>query len=600
MHDVFLQDLAIVLIVAGVFTLLFHRMKQPVVLGYLVAGVMVGPHTPPFSLIHDQETIKLLSELGVIFLMFALGLEFSLRKLKAVGATAFIAAFLEIVLMFWAGFEIGRFFNWKTMDCLFLGGMLSISSTTIIIKALQELGKTKEKFSELVFGILIVEDILAIVLIALLSGVAMTGGFKVSEIFVTVGQLSTFLVGTLVFGLLLVPRLINYVDRFKSNEMLLITVLGLCLGVSLLAVKLKYSVALGAFLIGAVIAECRQIKKIEHMIEPIRDLFSAIFFVSIGLLIDPKLLVKYIGPILVISLVVIVGKVISCSIGVFVGGNNTRTSLRVGMSLAQIGEFSFIIAGLGLSLKATSEFLYPIAVTVSAITTLTTPYLIKSSDRIAGLFDRFAPGSWVRWLGKYTQRVALWKQGGEVSIESKLLSSLGLQIGINFFLTAGIFVTAAILGEWEPFAPKAAADAARQNTIVHYLGNSSNWDTIMWFLATTVSLPLMIGTLLKLQSGGVLLAEIAIQKRSPGHKTNLRRHVITFAVPFIGMMLLGAMVVIISSNILPSIRDGLIALAVSAVISFLLWRQLIRLYSRAQSSLAKTLSKPAAEEVQLH
>jgi len=243
-----LQDLAVVMIVAGLVTILCHRFKQPVVLGYILAGVIIGPHTPPFPLIHEQETIRTLAELGVILLMFSLGLEFSLRKLRRVGRTAFVVAFLEIVLMFWLGYEIGRWFRWGAMDSIFLGAMLSISSTTIIIKALAELGKSKEGFAQLIFGVLIIEDILAILMLVLLSGIAITGGLTAGQAAATVGRLALFLVAALVLGLLAVPRLVSYVARFNSNEMLLITVLALCFGFSLLAAKLGYSVALGAFL----------------------------------------------------------------------------------------------------------------------------------------------------------------------------------------------------------------------------------------------------------------------------------------------------------------------------------------------------------------
>src|SRR5687767_3510777 len=308
MHGVaLLQDLAVVMIVAGLVTIIFHRLKQPVVLGYIVAGVIIGPHTPPFPLIHDEEAIKTLSELGVILLMFSLGLEFNLRKLKQVGAAALIAAILEILLLFWAGYEIGRFFRWPLLDSIFLGAMLSMSSTTVIIKVLGELGKMKERFAQLIFGILILEDILGIAMIALLSGIAMTGQLSASDVGLTLGKLGIFLAVTLVVGLIVVPRLIGYVARFKSNEMLIVTVLGLCFGVSLLASRLGYSVALGAFVIGAVIAEAREIHKIETLLEPVRDMFSAIFFVAIGLLIDPKMLITYWQPILVITLAVIVG-----------------------------------------------------------------------------------------------------------------------------------------------------------------------------------------------------------------------------------------------------------------------------------------------------
>lgn len=292
MHAIsFIQDLAVIMLVAGVVTILFHRLKQPVVLGYIVAGFIIGPHTPPFGLIHDEDTIKTLAELGVIFLMFCLGLEFSLRKLFKVGATAFIAAFLEIVLMIWIGFEIGRWFGWNTMDSLFLGAILAISSTTIIVKALNDLKMKNERFAQLIFGVLIVEDILGIGIIALLSGIAVSGTVSSGEVFSTVGKLSLFMIVALVIGILLVPRLLAYVAKFESNEMLLITVLGLCFGFCLLVVKLEYSMVLGAFLIGAIMAESRQLLKIESLIEPVRDLFSAIFFVAIGLMIDPQVLI---------------------------------------------------------------------------------------------------------------------------------------------------------------------------------------------------------------------------------------------------------------------------------------------------------------------
>src|SRR3989454_1081920 len=435
----FLQDLAVVMIVAGLVTVIFHRLKQPVVLGYIIAGVIIGPHTPPFPLIQSEGTVTTLSELGIILLMFSLGLEFSLRKLCKVGGTAFIAALLQTLLMIWGGYEIGRMFGWHTMDSLFLGAMLSISSTTIIVKALADLGKSKERFAQLIFGILIIEDILAIILIALLSGIAMTGTLSVTNLGVTVGKLVIFLVFALVIGLIPVPPLLGYVAKFKSNEMLLITALGLCFGSSLLAAKLGYSVALGAFIIGAVVAEARQIHRIEILTEPIRDMFSAVFFVAIGLLIDPAILLEHWLPVLVITLVVVIGKVVTCSFGTFVAGNDSRTSLRVGMGLAQIGEFSFIIASLGVTLHVTSGFLYPVAVAVSAITTLLTPYLIKGADGLVNWFDREAPRSLVGSLELYTQWVA--HLGGQRHSSIAWMRKWLWQMGLNAALIAAVFVS---------------------------------------------------------------------------------------------------------------------------------------------------------------
>src|SRR5437773_2246731 len=345
MHGIdFIQDLAVIMLIAGIVTVLFHRLKQPVVLGYIVAGVIIGPHTPPFALVRDEPTINVLAELGVVFLLFSLGLEFSLRKLARVGVTAVVAALAEIILMIWIGYMIGGLFGWKPMDALFLGAILAISSTTIIVKALDELRMKRERFAQLIYGILIVEDILAIGMIALLSGIALTGSASAGHVLATVGKLALFIVVALMVGLLIVPRLLGYVARFNSNEMLLITVLGLCFGFCLVVVRLDYSIALGAFVIGAIMAESRQLRTIERLIEPIRDMFSAIFFVAIGLLLDPKALVAYAGPIAVITAAVVVGKVLSCGLGAFVAGQDGRTAMRVGMGLAQIGKFSLVAA----------------------------------------------------------------------------------------------------------------------------------------------------------------------------------------------------------------------------------------------------------------
>lgn len=383
----FIQDLAIIMLVAGFVTLLCHQLKQPIVLGYIISGVIMSSNTPPVPFISDESIIKTLAELGVIFLMFSLGLEFNLRKLSKVGRTAIITAALEILLMVWLGYEVGILFGWTPINSLFLGALLSISSTTIIVKALDELGIKKEKFSQIIFGILVIEDIFAILILALLSSVVVSGALDFKEVIITTTKLSSFLIISLIVGILVIPRFLSYVAKFQNDEVLLITVLGLCFGFCLLVVKLNYSVALGAFIIGAIIAESTQITRIEYLINPIRDMFSAIFFVSVGLLFDPKILINYFFPILAITLAVIIGKILSCSLGVFITGHDGKTSLRVGMGLAQIGEFSFIIASLGISLKVTDNFLYSIAVCVSIITTLSTPYLIKHSDYFSRLIS---------------------------------------------------------------------------------------------------------------------------------------------------------------------------------------------------------------------
>ena len=578
-----------VMIVAGLVTILCHRFKQPVVLGYIVAGVIIGPHTPPFPLVEDRETIETLAELGVILLMFSIGLEFSLKKLRAVGGPAFIAAFLQILLMVWIGYHIGRLFGWSTMDCIFLGAMLSISSTTIVAKTLAELGKTKEQFAQLIFGILVIEDILAILMLVLLSGVATSGTLQLSSLGATAGRLGIFLVSALVVGLIAVPRLIRYVARFKSDEMLLITVLALCFGFSLLASRLGYSVALGAFMIGAVVAESREIHRIETLTGPIRDMFSAIFFVAIGLMIDPKLILQHWVPVMIITIAVVVGKSLSCAFGSFVAGNDSRTSLRVGMGLAQIGEFSFIIAALGSSLKVTSEFLYPIAVAVSAITTLMNPYLIRGSDRMVGWFDRFAPQKLVRYLELYTEWVGQLGAARRTSMATKLARWWSLQMVLNGVLVAGIFAGAGWVSQhpppWlirEPLGPELSKGA-------------------LWLSAAILSLPLFIAIFRKLQALGMLVAETRVTQETAGGRVTAIRALVAQSIVIAGVIILVLYVLILSSTLLPSLRILVGLLAVVGLVGFLLWRSAIKLYAHAQIALRQTLSEgPTTHFVRTH
>lgn len=588
MHNVdFLQDLAVVMIVAAAVTVLFHRWKQPVVLGYIIAGVIIGPHTPPFPLIHDEETIHTLSELGVVFLMFSLGLEFSLRKLAKVGVPALIAALLEILLLFWVGYEIARFFHWPALDRIFLGAMLSMSSTTILIKVLTELGKMKEHFAELIFGILIIEDILGVAMIALLSGIAMTGTLNAVEVGTTLGKLGIFVTVTLVAGLLGIPRLIHYVARYKSNEMLIVTVLGLCFSVSLLAAKLGYSVALGAFIIGAIIAETREIRKVEALLEPVRDMFSAIFFVAIGLMINPAMLIDYWQPVLAITIAVVVGKIVACSFGAFVGGSDTRTSLKVGMGLAQIGEFSFIIAALGVSLKVTSSHLYPIAVAVSAITTLLSPYLIRGADDAVSFFNRVAPDKLVKSLGLYTHWVTQWQKGGHSSLASRLIRRWLWQMGLNIALVAGIFIAAVFLAQFKP------------PWITGLPGGATEWlGALLWLAAAVLSLPLLVATQRKLQALAMLLGELMTRRvRNEPHALAIRA-IITSVISIAGGVAMGLWFLVLSTPLLPSYKILIVAFAVVAFIAWLLRRTFIRAYSQAQIALVETLSTPPPEHVE--
>jgi CPA2 family monovalent cation:H+ antiporter-2 len=580
MHSAtFLQDLAAVLLVAGLVTVLFRRLRQPVVLGYIAAGVIIGPHTQPFPLIRDEATIHTLAELGVLLLMFSLGLEFSLKKLRQVGRTAFITASVIVLTMGWVGYEVGQLFAWSPMDSLFLGAMLSVSSTTIIVKALAELGKSKEPFAQLIFGVLIIEDILAIAMIALLSGIATTGGLSVGEVGRTLGRLSLFLVATLVVGLLVVPRFLSYVARFRSQETLLITVLGLCFGVSLLAVKLGYSVALGAFLIGAVIAESREIHRIEALVEPVRDMFSAVFFVAIGLMIDPALLAQYWQPIAVISGAVMVGQIASCTFGTFLSGHDTRTSLRVGMGLAQIGEFSFIIAALGQNLGVTSKFLYPIAVAVSALTTLATPYLLRGSDSVASGFERLAPRWLTDTLQVYTDWVGRLGRRNPDRV-SRFVRKWSLQMLLNAALIAVVFVVVSFVAARWPAGPLP--------------GVPEPWmRSAYWLAAVVLSLPMILATFGKLRALGLLLAETKVTQRSAGVRAPAIRAIVAQVIPIGGSAILGLYVLVLSSTLLTSWRALAVLATMAAILTWVLRRTFVRLYSRAQNALSDTLAGAA-------
>jgi CPA2 family monovalent cation:H+ antiporter-2 len=580
MHAIsFIQDLAVIMLIAGIVTVLFHRLRQPVVLGYILAGFIIGPHTPPFGLIHDEQTIRTLSELGVIFLMFCLGLEFSLRKLFKVGATAFIAAFLEIILMIWIGYEIGRWFEWSTMDSLFLGAILAISSTTIIVKALNDLKMKDQRFAQLIFGVLIVEDILGIGIIALLSGIAVSGSVSSGEVVATVGKLSLFMIIALVVGILLVPRILAYVAKFESNEMLLVTVLGLCFGFCLLVVKLEYSMVLGAFLIGAIMAESRQLHKIERLVEPVRDMFSAIFFVAIGLMIDPAILLEYAWPIAVITVAVILGKIVSCGLGAFIAGNDGRTSLRVGMGLSQIGEFSFIIAALGISLQVTSDFLYPVAVAVSVLTTLTTPYLIRGADPFAQVLARLMPARLVHVSGLYGEWLRSIQPQGQGAALAAMIRRILLQVMVNLAMVAGIFFTGAYFVEGlGGYLQEWVSDAGRQKALI-------------WGAAMLLSLPFLVAAYRKLKALSMLLAEMGVKPEMAGRHTERVRKVVAEVIPILSLLVIFLLLMALSASILPTIELLLLIGLVTAVVAAVLWRWLIRVHTRMQVALLETLDK---------
>ncbi|WP_442588872.1 cation:proton antiporter domain-containing protein [Pedobacter sp. AW31-3R] len=403
---VLITDLGLILAAAGITTLLFKKIKQPLVLGYILAGLLVGPHIKFVPTVTDNESVHIWAEIGVIFLLFSLGLEFSFKKLVKVGGSASITAIVEVVFMLIIGFVAGKAMGWATMDSIFLGGILSVSSTTIIIRAFEELGVKHKKFAGLVFGVLIVEDLVAILLLVLLSTLAVSQQFAGSEMVFSILKLCFFLVLWFIGGIFLVPTFLKATRKLMNDETMLVVSIALCLLMVMLAVQVGFSPALGAFIMGSILAETTQAEKIEHLTKSVKDLFAAIFFVSVGMLIDPGILIDYALPILVITLATVAGKFLSSGLGALLSGQPLKTAVQTGLSLAQIGEFSFIIATLGLTLKVTSDFLYPIAVAVSAITTFTTPYLIKASEPFYLFLERTLPKKWVAAISRYSSSTA--------------------------------------------------------------------------------------------------------------------------------------------------------------------------------------------------
>lgn len=397
-----ISDLAVILISAGLVTLLFKKLKQPVVLGYIVAGILAGPSIEQIPTVTDVESIRIWADIGVIFLLFALGLDFSFKKLMKVGGTAVIGAITVVIGMMTFGYSIGLLLGWGHMNSIFLGGMLSMSSTTIIFKAFDDLGLRNQRFAGVVFGILVVEDLFAVLLMVLLSTLAVSKHVEGMELLNSVVKLGVFLLFCFVVGIYLIPSFLKKAKRLLNDETLLIVSLGLCLGMVMIATKAGFSSALGAFVMGSILAETIEAEHIDHLIKPVKDLFGAIFFVSVGMLIDPALLWQYKIPILILTVVVMAGQIIFASFGVLLSGQSLKVSIQSGFSLAQIGEFAFIIASLGLALGVTSNFLYPIVVAVSVITTFFTPYMIRVAEPAFRIADRIIPVSWRKFIERYS------------------------------------------------------------------------------------------------------------------------------------------------------------------------------------------------------
>lgn len=411
-----ISDLALILVCAGLMTLLFKKLKQPLVLGYVVAGFLASPHMPYTPSVMDTANIQTWADIGVVFLLFALGLDFSLKKIAKVGGAAVIAACTIIFCMILLGIAVGTGFGWKRMDCIFLGGMIAMSSTTIIYKAFDDLGLRKKQFAGLVLSVLILEDILAIVLMVMLSTMAASHNFEGAEMMESILKLMFFLVLWFVVGIYLIPGLLKRCRKLMSDETLLIVSLGLCFAMVVIASQTGFSPAFGAFIMGSILAETAEAESIERLVNPVKDLFGAVFFVSVGMMVDPAMIVQYAGPILSITLAVILGQAVFGTLGVLLSGQPLKMAMQCGFSLTQIGEFAFIIASLGVSLKVTSDFLYPIVVAVSVITTFLTPYMIRLAGPASTFVDSHLPERWHVWLERYANgshtvnHESLWKR----------------------------------------------------------------------------------------------------------------------------------------------------------------------------------------------
>lgn len=456
-----IEDLALILIAGAIITLLFRRIKQPLVLGYIIAGLLVGPHISIVPTVVDSANIKTLAEIGVIFLLFSLGLEFSFKKLVRVGGSASITAFVEIIFITVVGYFVGKWMGWSTMDSLFLGGMLASSSTTIIIRAFDELGMKTKQYARIVFGVLVVEDIVVILLMVLLSTVAVTKQFQGMEMVYTVFKLLFFLALWFIAGIFLLPTFLKKAKKLLDEETLLILSIGLCLGMVVVATQVGFSAELGAFIMGSILAETTSAEKVEHVLKPVKDLFAAVFFVSVGMLIDPQTIIEYKWPVLWVTLLALLGKLFSTTLGALLSGQPLKQSVQVGMSMAQIGEFAFIIATLGLTLGVTSDFLFPVAVGASAITTFTTPYMIKFSEPFYNIIVKMLPEKWVKALNNYSSST----QNIQAESEWKLL----LKFYANVALTNGIVILAIMLVSIEflmPFLVEKIDDSITTSIIV--------------------------------------------------------------------------------------------------------------------------------------
>ena len=566
MHELheFLKSLTIVLAVAAITTVVFQRLRQPVVLGYLIAGMIVGPHVP-IPIVADPTTVQTLSELGVILLMFSLGLEFHLAKLVRVGPTAGFTALVQSSLAAWLGFLAGQLFGWTVLESVFAGAIVAMSSTTIIAKVFDE-QRVGGRLRELVVGVLLVEDLMAVVFMAVLTAVATGAGLSARELAVTVGRLVLFLAALLVAGMLIVPRFIRFVVRIGRSETTLVASIGVCFVTAYVALAAGYSVALGAFLAGSLIAESGHTESIERLVQPVRDMFAAIFFVSVGMLIEPRLVAEHWRAVVAFTLIVLIGKSVGVTVGAFFAGAGTRTSLQAGLSLSQIGEFSFIIASLGAALGATREFLYPVTVAVSAITTLTTPWLIRASEPFAAYIDRKLPrplqtfaalyGSWLDRL-----RTASTARRADGSMGRAIRRLIGLLL-LDVVILSGLIIVVAM-----------QFDALTNALVASVHVSATVADALILAATAAAALPLVLGIGRLARGLGGTLSEAALPRVSGKADLDAApRRTLGITLQLGVALAAGIIVVTLTQLFLPSYSGPVALFLVVAGFSLALWR----------------------------
>ena len=572
--------MAVVMIAAGVAALIAHVLDQPKTLGYILAGVVIGPYTPPFSFVHSEETIRTLADLGILFLMFSLGLEFNLRRLRAAGRTAVVTASLDVALMLYVGYQLGRWFGWGGLESLFLGAIICDSSTTVLAKLLRELNKSQERFAPIVYATTLVEDLLAVGLIAILTGLVSTGGLRAAAVLTRMAILGIFLIVLLVVGLLLVPRLLRRVASYRNDELLVIVVLALAFGVSLVAVQLELSLALGAFLIGAVTAESGLIGRIELLVAPLRHMFTAVFLVAIGLLVQPALLIQYLLPIIGVAAVIIAAKWINCSMGSYLSGSDLGTSFRVGIAMGQVAEFAFIIAALGLSLGATRPDVYQVGVGAAVLSILVNPYMIRHADRLAGTARGLLPTAVRQTLGVYTHWIhQLKEEYGDTPLRKTVVRSLRL-IVINTAFIAALFMGAGYV-------------ARHEDVMVNIRFWPGGWRGLVWLPTLLLALPFYVANFRKLQAVGMMLGEVTIPPSNGTRWAQRLRAFVAALTLFLGVAGMAVLTFLVSSAFLPSARALIALVALAAVVTGLSWRLLVRVYARAQGEVRDLLARGA-------